>query len=53
MTSFIMLFIYFFPSPLDEAFSIASTMLAKAMLTLLKPSLVSSSTEGLDIASKF
>ena len=50
-TSSTILFMSFFPNPLDGVFSIASTVFVKAILTLLKPSHVSSSTEGLDIPS--
>ena len=42
----------FFASPLDGAFSMASTVLASAVFISLKPSLLSSSSEGLEIPSK-
>lgn len=46
------LFISFFSSLLDGAFSIASMVFAKVVLASLKASLMSSSTEGLDMSSK-
>ena len=46
------LFIFIFPRILDEAFSIASTILAMAVFTLSKPSLVSFSAKGLHMSSK-
>ena len=46
-------FIYiFFPSALEGAFSIASTVSAKTIVILLKSSLINSLAEGLDIPSK-
>ena len=44
--SSIILFISFFPSVLVDTFSIAFTVFAKAVVTLLNSNLVSSSFEG-------
>ena len=43
------LFISFFPSALEDTFSIASTVFVKAVVTSLNPNLVSSSFEGLEL----
>ena len=52
-TSSIILFIFFFPRLLNGEFSIASTVLAKAVLSSLNRNCVSSSTKGFDILFKF
>ena len=48
----IILFISFFPSVLQETFSIASTVFTKAVVTSLNSNRISSLFEGLDISSK-